>query len=369
MLLSEGKACRRWSIPLCRKQPHSISVWGIDGHREKHALFSPLLSSFLNRKRKQGSAGTIGRLLFYQHASLQPKAKLKYNTNEDEWLRLRLRCTVVPRVPPTISFSLFSHFWIAKRSQGLALWRRFFLYDLLRLRHFLPDPQPAPLGRSCQLRYGWFLSHLAIRLQLLATKQDRGGHGHLPWEHGHLPPRGSSRLGASAASAVPGERGGPQPVRRELLPSASSTPWPGPCLSPLASDAGWLQCLCRCAAALPWHRLSPQWRRCSVGEPAVSRRWHGRRTPQRGCCAAGLRLHHMAAWMLQLLIATASSVITGRCRQCGHPPLVLSVCSEESSFALFGAVLCFQNFLKICPWMLLFHYVFVVSYCIRNCSL
>lgn len=71
-------------FPCAESDHHGISVWGIGDHREKRALFSPLLSCFLNRKRKHGNARNIGRLLFYQHASLQPKAKLKYNTNEDE---------------------------------------------------------------------------------------------------------------------------------------------------------------------------------------------------------------------------------------------------------------------------------------------
>lgn len=64
-------------FPCAESNHHCISVLGIGGHREKHALFSPLLSCFFNRKRKQNNASNIGRLLFYQHASLQPKAKLK----------------------------------------------------------------------------------------------------------------------------------------------------------------------------------------------------------------------------------------------------------------------------------------------------
>lgn len=140
-------------FPCAKAIVTGVSVWGIGGHREKHALFSSLLSCFLNRKRKQGNASNIGRLLFYQHASLQPKAKLKYSTNEDEWPRIILRCTVVPRVSPTISFSLFSHFCTAKRSQGLALWRRweFFVWPA-PFATFSTWPSAASLGRSCRLR-------------------------------------------------------------------------------------------------------------------------------------------------------------------------------------------------------------------------
>lgn len=187
------------------------------------------------------------------------------------------------------------------------------------------------------------------------------GHSHLPGEHGTL----------SAPSAVSGERGGPQPVRRELRADSRLGAVPPPCLCPLACDAGRLPCVCRCPAALPWPAclrregaVAPLQRLGAGGDPSLARE---ARTA-RGLLYPRLRLHQMAAWGLQLLTATTSSGITARCRQCGHPSLVLSVCSEESSFALFGAVFCFQNFSKICPWMLLFHFVFVVSYCIRNCS-
>lgn len=354
MLLSWRKSCRRWSILLCRKQPSLYFCLRHWWPQRKACPFQPTAQLFPQSQEEEGSAGSIGRLLFYQHASLQPKAKLKYNTNEDEWLWITLRCTVVPRVPPTILFSLFSHFWAAKRSQGLALWRRgvFFVWPA-PFAAFSTWPSAALLGSSCQLRYGWFLSHLAIRLQLLATKQDHEGHGHLPWEHGRLPPCGSA--GHVSPSAVPRGAGravvGPEGAAAVSLcdavtPPASVTPrlWRRVAAVPLPVRGG--------------ITLSPlvssvraQWPRCSVWEPAVSPRWHGRHAPPPGRCAAGLRLHRMAAVMLQLLIATASSVITARCRQCGHPPLVLCVCSEESSFALFGAVFYFQNFLKICPWM------------------
>lgn len=232
---------------------------------------------------------------------------------------------------PTISFSLFSHFCTAKRSRS-------FLNDLLRLRGFPPDPQLRPLGRPASCGHGWFLSHHAIRLQLLATRQDHGG---TATSHGNT--AASRAVAARGAARQPGPRcpgsGGPG---GSLLPSASWAQWPARVRHPSPlTQGGWHVCAGTRrhhpgTACLLNEGRSP---RCSVWEPAVTPRWHGRHTLPAGCCTPRLRLHQMAALMLQLLIATTSSVITTRCRQCGHPLLLLSVSSEESSFALLE--LCF----------------------------
>lgn len=322
---------------------HSISVWGIDGHREKHALFSPLLSCFLNRKRKQGNASNIERLLLYQHASLQPKAKLKYNTNEDEWLRTTLRCTVVPRVPPTISFFLFSHCWIAKRSQGLALWRRWeFFAWLAPFAAFATWLSLHPSGGTASCGTADFWVTLQFPCNYLPPSRTVGAtatsHGNTAPSH-PVAARGAARQprprcpGSGAGHSRSGGSFCRQPLGRGD-PARVCHP------SPLTQGG------CRVFAGARWHYRSTA---CLLSEGAVAalQRWGTSSVPSlareahtpAGCCAAELRLHPMAAWMLQLLIATTSSVITGGCRQCGHLRLVLSVCSEESSFALWSCVL------------------------------
>lgn len=214
---------------------HCISVWGTGGHREKRALFSPLLSCFLSHKRKPGNAGNIGRLLFYQHASLQPKAKLKCNTNEDEWLRITLWCTVVPRVPPTISFSLFSHFWAAKGSQGLALWRRWEFFcmtcSICGVFHLTLSYTP------------WEVLPDAVRLisespcdSLAITCHEAGPWGSRPPPTGARPPPTLWRRGASAPSAVPRGAGRATAAPEGASAVSLSTRWPRLWPSPLPSD-------------------------------------------------------------------------------------------------------------------------------------
>lgn len=348
-------------FPCEESNHHCISVLGIGGHREKEALFSPLLSCFLDHKRKRSNASNIGRLLLYQRASLQPKAKLKYNTNEDEWLWVTLQCTV-PRLLPTISFSLFSHFCTVKRSQGLALWRRweFFLWPA-QFTRFSSWPSAASLGTSCQLRVRPISESPCNSLAITCRQAGPGG---TATSRGNTAP-------CQPRPRCPGSGAGRSRSGGSFVPTAA---W-ARCPRRVCAPSPVMQGGCRvCAGARRRYPGPPVsagkalWPRCSAWEPAVPPRWHGRHAPPEGCCTPRLRLHQMAASVLQLLIATPSSGITARCRQCGHPPLVLSVCSEETSFALFGAVFCFQNFSKICPWMLLFHFVFVVSYCIRNCS-